>query len=608
MRDRLICAFLFVAGMMFFAGPVHARAAEDSTLGYPVCALPGSQILQQVITHPSPGESGPVWPTPVALWEDMRDTTSNNVDLYIAELGYRGSWPASGTSVATGPAYQWHAREAVTGNWGWNPPLWNPSGVLVAWQQDLGITHQVRARRVLSHGSTWPDTGVVLTENAPDVSTVRVVGDIHGGGIVAWIDRRSGPPHIYAQRLDEGGAPLWTPGGKKAVTGGGYELSFEMTPRGADGAYLTWINVVLDEGFVRVDLRATSIQADGTQDPAWPVDGVRLTPQWIDENHVTRYSAFESQGLSAFYDSQGLVVAWGEKASLSDTGLVRAQYLTPGGVPVAGWPAGGLVMVSGAPGAALSFLASLDRGLLIGAWADQRRQSGANPYVTDVYAQRVSLSGAIAPGWPASGLPVSINDHANQPTSLFVTSQDDMMFFWDDQASPTTPYAQCLGPDGFVSRWWPGSPVLLCSAPGAQSGVLAVSNDVAGAYFAWTDQRDYATLGFDVYENTINGTGTLEVPIGFSSGLALSTAWPNPTRDAVHFSMSLARPTYVSAAIFDIAGRCERMLDSSAQPAGRFTFDWDGRDDSGRRVPPGVHFLRVNAGPQSVVRRFVVLR
>jgi hypothetical protein len=217
------------------------------------------------------------------------------------------------------------------------------------------------------------------------------------------------------------------------------------------------------------------------------------------------------------------------------------------------------------------------------------------------------LSSTVGPDWALSGVPVNVNDDVKQPTSLLVNPQSDMLFFWDDQASPAVPLATCLRPNGLVNPFWPVDPVTLCSAPGAQSGALAVSDGAAGAYFAWTDQRDFATLGDDVYENSINGSGVLEVPMMSTPALDLSAARPNPTRDAIHFSLSLAGPTVVDAAIFDIAGRRVRMLESSMRPAGRMTLSWDGRDESGRRAAPGVHFLRVSGGARSMVRRFVVL-
>ena len=58
--------------------------------------------------------------------------------------------------------------------------------------------------------------------------------------------------------------------------------------------------------------------------------------------------------------------------------------------------------------------------------------------------------------------------------------------------------------------------------------------------------------------------------------------------------------------IYDLGGRLERRLDLDRSGA----VTWDGRDESGARVQPGVHLVRsVRAdGSFGAVRRLVTLR
>jgi flagellar hook assembly protein FlgD len=42
-----------------------------------------------------------------------------------------------------------------------------------------------------------------------------------------------------------------------------------------------------------------------------------------------------------------------------------------------------------------------------------------------------------------------------------------------------------------------------------------------------------------------------------------------------------------------------RDLDVGAPPAGSVTLDWDGRDESGRPVAPGVYLIRALDRPES---------
>ncbi len=50
----------------------------------------------------------------------------------------------------------------------------------------------------------------------------------------------------------------------------------------------------------------------------------------------------------------------------------------------------------------------------------------------------------------------------------------------------------------------------------------------------------------------------------------------------------------VAVSIWDLAGRpVVRMVETRTQATGRYRFVWDGRDDGGWRVPPGVYLLRI---------------
>ena len=49
----------------------------------------------------------------------------------------------------------------------------------------------------------------------------------------------------------------------------------------------------------------------------------------------------------------------------------------------------------------------------------------------------------------------------------------------------------------------------------------------------------------------------------------------------------------VSAAVYDLAGRRLRVVHSGLDGSGRFGRAWDGTDDAGRRLPPGLYVVRV---------------
>lgn len=84
--------------------------------------------------------------------------------------------------------------------------------------------------------------------------------------------------------------------------------------------------------------------------------------------------------------------------------------------------------------------------------------------------------------------------------------------------------------------------------------------------------------------------------------LAASELWfaaptPTPSRGRVVLAWSQARGADVSLAIHDLGGRRLRVLErGDARVAGRHEHVWDGRDDSGAPVGPGVYFARLVVG------------
>jgi hypothetical protein len=85
-------------------------------------------------------------------------------------------------------------------------------------------------------------------------------------------------------------------------------------------------------------------------------------------------------------------------------------------------------------------------------------------------------------------------------------------------------------------------------------------------------------------------------------------AFPNPvgTRSRIVYSLPRAAPVRVS--VFDVAGREVRVLAQGREDAGDRDLVWDGRDATGRTVPAGTYFVRVNAEGESASSKLVVLQ
>lgn len=110
------------------------------------------------------------------------------------------------------------------------------------------------------------------------------------------------------------------------------------------------------------------------------------------------------------------------------------------------------------------------------------------------------------------------------------------------------------------------------------------------------------------------GTGCISLPLAVGAtstavpgGESLPTlrlgSYPNPSRDAVHFSLPAGHGLDAAGlSIYDSAGRLVREL----SVAGAASTTWDGRDRQGRRLPAGTYFARM-ATPTGPLRARIVL-
>jgi hypothetical protein len=95
---------------------------------------------------------------------------------------------------------------------------------------------------------------------------------------------------------------------------------------------------------------------------------------------------------------------------------------------------------------------------------------------------------------------------------------------------------------------------------------------------------------------------------GVPGRLALLPASPNPSwgGSRIHFSVPDCAP--VNLAVYDVGGRRLRTLVSEERPQGRYSVQWEGLTDEGRRAAAGVYFVRLDAGREAITRKLVLLR
>lgn len=155
---------------------------------------------------------------------------------------------------------------------------------------------------------------------------------------------------------------------------------------------------------------------------------------------------------------------------------------------------------------------------------------------------------------------------------------------------------------------WTGETPLVYSATdptnSAQQYPGIAHDDFGRAYVAWTDERLPATFGknkeafYKVGGNAITGVEASEIP----ALTRLLRNYPNPFNPATKIQFVMDRDAQVTLRVFDVQGRVVRSLLDSYLSAGPRVISWDGRDDSGRTLPSGTYFLKLQGGGRYLTR------
>jgi FlgD Ig-like domain len=319
----------------------------------------------------------------IVTWSDRRSGTS--YDIYAQRVDASGSrlWATSGVVLCSAVGNQTRPQ-AVTDGVG---------GVIVTWA-DTRVAgpsaSDIYAQRVDESGATlWTTDGEPICVATGSQDPPVVVTDGAGGATIAWSDGRTGGIHdVYAQRVDASGAPLWALDGEAICVASGNQYSPVITADAVGGAIIAWQDY---RGGVRGDIYAQRVSAFGAV-------------QWTDNGQAV--SADDSTQASVVItsdDAGGAFVVWTDHRTGDDTDIF-AQRLDALGVPQ--WTVDGLAICTAVESQAYPAIAADGSGGAVVAWEDER----LGPGIKDIYALRLGPDGPIPTGirdWPRSTLALS---------------------------------------------------------------------------------------------------------------------------------------------------------------------------------------------------------
>lgn len=385
-------------------------------------------------------------------------------------------------------------------------------GAWLAWLDERsGYSVEVFGARLDAAGTPstgGADQGDTLTWITCRKRDLAFAADGTGGTLAAWSDHRCESAlgfDVYLLRLDASGRPLasWPANGLAVASTDGWQLSPALASDGAGGAFVAWTDLATHPATVR----AQHVLAGGTLDPAWPASGLMLAFSAPDSSAPV----LAPDGAGGFY------AAWDDiRNGHADVWL---QRVTATGAIAIGWPAGGMAAGAWTGRQHAAALVASVSGVTL-AWLDDRGG------VDQVFTCRVLPNGSFAPGWPDGGRAVAPSDSAQRDLQLARADVGGMRLAWSEDrgaGSGLDIYAQRLDSTGTSFPGWPASGALVCASPGNQDEPAMTVDGAGGAYFTWTDRRDSAATGLDLYVQRLDAAGT--VAAGWpSGGFALCTA------------------------------------------------------------------------------------
>ncbi len=101
------------------------------------------------------------------------------------------------------------------------------------------------------------------------------------------------------------------------------------------------------------------------------------------------------------------------------------------------------------------------------------------------------------------------------------------------------------------------------------------------------------------------GVGVDDSPSPLASGIEAIV--PNPARGALRLDYALEARAAARFEALDMAGRIVWRQDEGERDAGRWSVEWRGLDSGGRRLPPGLYFVRMTVGGRTVALRKATL-
>ena len=643
--------------------------------GVPVCTAPNDQY----IFHSSTGTTGftPIVPDgqggAYIAWQDARFFGARQNDIYCQRVSADGEplFTPNGLPIATSTGMEdqptlcadgeggifviwqdkntdpvfydlwgqhvsaagerlWNGgtpRPLVEAGWDQDAPTACPDGsggFFLAWTDSRANLNDIFAGRFDSGGyPLWTPGGVPVFQNGNGQDAIVIQSAADGHPLLAWVDRRTGSPDIYAQKLDAAdGSPLWSAAGVAVCGAPNSQYRPALAPDAGGGAYVAWFdyrNAPSGPPW-NLDIFASRLLDDGTLAPGWPTNGLAVCGAPDAQRDVD---------VCADWDG-GLFLAWEDNRAGTGHEDVYAQQVDASGNLLL--EADGRLIASAPNNQNRPDLVAGAGGVIL-AWPDDRDHI----YEQDVYADR--LLPHEDPVCSVSRLQVDFGDVTGIVSLDFVIgnvgespfSIEDLTLTEGDQGFSVIPAAtppvdlppsdvlivQVQFDPAEAPFWdppladtleiWHDAP-RLAWRPDTVSPILIPLSASAAAMDIGRPQRHHPSWRLRCYPSS--GFSSLRIEF-LPEASSVQAGTPHTGMEMASTGMGISptgmeiSPTGMGMTqgwfeILDPSGRIVRRIPSGPVGAEGVRIIWHGEDSRGRPAPSGIYLLRWRAAQEPI--------
>ena len=220
----------------------------------------------------------------------------------------------------------------------------------------------------------------------------------------------------------------------------------------------------------------------------------------------------------------------------------------------------------------------------------------------DVYSFQHGVSVGLGPGGLPTG-PPSLSDVTL--TKLFDRASINLLTAIANQEVLTNVTIEFVTPPATVAYYRVALTNARLSGYSQSSGGDHPSESASLSYstITLTDVAQGTSVSYTRY----GGSTAIVVPGQFEKGFLLPPA-PNPSHGDTQFRFSLPSGCNAELTLFDTQGRRVREVHNGWTAAEPVVTTWDGTDDRGTKVAPGMYLARLTYPGTVVTQRFAVVR